>query len=88
MRKGNLTRELAIQKAGVEIVEKLDYENCDFSGRLQTDGDEAVEFTASIAFTDSDGDKCHLVAYYYQKPEDVEKGLDQLDWEIEGYEIC
>ena len=89
MRKGNLTREQAIQEAGLEIVEKLEHENCDFSGSLQTDGDDAVEFTASIAFTNSDGDDCHLVAYYYQMPEDLkERELDELDWEIEGYEIC
>lgn len=89
MRKGKLTRELAIQEAGLGVVEKLEHENCDFSGRLQTDGDDAVEFTASIAFVNSDGDNCHLVAYYYQMAEDVnERELDQLDWKIEGYEIC
>ena len=89
MRRGNLTREQAIQAVGLEIVEKVEHENCDFSGSLQTDGDEAVEFTASIAFKNSDGDDCHLVAYYYQMAEDLKaRELDDLDWEIEGYEIC
>ena len=88
MRKGRLTRELAIQEVGLEIVEKLEHKNCDFSGCLQVDGDDVVEFTASIAFTNSDGDDCHLIAYYYQMAEDMEGiELDQLDWKIEGYEI-
>ena len=89
MRHGKLTREQAIKIAGQEVVEQLDHENCDFTGRLQTDGDESVEFAASVEYFNSDNERCTLIAYYYQMPEDLvgKEDLDQLDWEIEGYEI-
>ena len=84
-----MTREMAIQEAGRVVVEKLDYENCEHSGRVQTDGDPSVEFTASLHYRDAEGDRRTLIAYYYQMQEDIDKvdELDQLDWEIEGYEV-
>ena len=89
MRHGKLTREQAILEAGKEVVEKLDHENCDFSGRVQTDGDQSVEFTASLHYTDAEGERRTLIAYYYQMQDALDKvdELDQLDWEIEGYEV-
>jgi hypothetical protein len=62
--------------------------NCDFSNRVQTDGDTAVEFEACVYFTDNEGNKRSLTAYYYQEQEDLDEfeELDALDWEIEGYE--
>jgi hypothetical protein len=88
MRHGKLTRDQAIVEASKEVVEALDRENCDFSGRVQTDGDQSVEFTASINYTDAEGERRTLVAYYYQMQDALDKveELDQLDWEIEGYE--
>ena len=90
MRKGNLSREQAIEMAGLELVKKVESTNCDFTNRIQTDGDTAVEFSASINFIDQDG--CHrtLTAYYYQDPADLDAvdDLGSLDWEINGYEIC
>lgn len=90
MKHGILTREQAIAAAGQSVVDALDAENCDFTGRLQTDGDTAVEFAASLQYTDSEGIRCHLIAYYYQDAEDLEgvEDLGSLDWEIEGYEIA
>jgi len=89
MRKGDLTREQAIERAGLELVEKVEGLNCDFTGRLQTDGDKAVEFSAGTNFIDQDGYNRVLTAYYYQDPEDLdENDFDDLDWEISGYEIC
>ena len=70
-------------------VPRMDHENCDFSGRVQTDGDQSVEFTASLHYTDAEGERRTLIAYYYQMQSDLDNvgELDQLDWEIEGYEV-
>jgi len=89
MRKGILTREEAIRVAGSDVVSRLDSENCDFSNRVQTDGDTAVEFSASVEFVDEDGTECCLIAYYYQEQDDLDgvEDLSLLDWDIEGYEV-
>lgn len=88
MRKGELTREQAIELAGIEIVNKLDYENCDYTNRVQTDGDTDVEFSASIRFIDQEGTQRTLTAYYYQNQGTLdETDFDNLDWEINGYAI-
>ena len=89
MRKGNLTRAQAIERVGASAVDTVDAENCDFTNRVQTDGDTGVEFSASVIATDLDGEECSLMAYYYQAEEDLDgvEDLGSLDWEIEGYEI-
>jgi len=89
MRKGDLTRDQAINICGTSAVNNLDRLNCDFTNRVQTDGDDAVEFAASIKCTDDNGDDCTLIAYYYQDPDDIDEtdDLGSLDWEINGYEI-
>lgn len=88
MRHGTLTRDQAIEQVGLEAVEKVERENCEPTSRLQTDGDEAVEFSASVRCKDKDGDSAILTAYYYLTPEEAEyeDGSD-VDWTIEGYEI-
>lgn len=89
MRKGKLTREQAVELCSIETVEKVESENCDFTNRLQTDGDTAVEFASSVKFIDGDGIQRTLTAYYYQEQEELDKteDLGNMDWEIEGYEI-
>ncbi len=94
MRKGNLTREEAVAMVGEEAVAKVESEDCDFTNRMQTDGDTGVEFSASVRCKDQNGDDCVLIAYYYQEQEaldDLEEAgnddLGLLDWEIEGYEV-
>lgn len=94
MRKGNLTREQAIKMAGLKMVEKVESESCDFTNRLQTDGDNAIEFSASVEFTDNESTERTLTAYYYQDPETFNEVMEEtggdmgcLDWEIHGYEI-
>ena len=93
MRKGNLTREQAIEQVGEAAVTKVDSENCDFTNRVgfngSVQGDDEVEFAASVVCEDTGGCEVSLVAYYYQDAEDVDaaEGIDQLDWEVEGYEI-
>ncbi len=89
MTKGNLTRAQAINEAGEKAVENLDEENFDFTGRVQTDGDDSVEFSASVLYTDSEGEQGTLIAYYYQAQDELDgvEDLSMLDWEIEGYEV-
>ena len=90
MRKGNLSREEAIKRAGLEKVKEVEALDCDFTNRLQTDGDESIEFSASVDFIDGGGNPRVLTVYYYQEQEDlnqVDGDFGLLDWEIEGYEI-
>ena len=90
MRKGNLTREQAIGIAGIDAVEALDRENCDYTNRVQTDGDTSVEFSASVDYHDRAYDcGAVLTAYYYQEQEDLDgvEDLSLLNWIIEGYEV-
>lgn len=67
MRHGNLTRKEAIEIVGIEAVMALDNENCEQTGRLQTDGDADIEWSADI-----DTNEGRLIAYYYTTPEDME----------------
>lgn len=89
MTKGNLTREEAIQEVGLEAVQQVESANCDFTNRVQTDGDPNVEFSASVPCMDAEGETCTLTAYYYQDPDDLDRAenLDELEWQIAGYEI-
>lgn len=84
MKKGVLSREEAINIAGLNAVEILDNENCEPTNRVgYLFGDDEIEFSASVSIEDG-----ILKAYYYQDAESVkENELDCLDWEIHGYEI-
>lgn len=90
MRKGNITREEAISIAGIDAVENVETKDCDYTNRIQTDGDEGIEFSSSVIFIDEDDYERTLITYYYQYQEDidaVENNLELLDWTIYGYEI-
>lgn len=82
-----LTYEEIKKRFGLEILDELDQENCEFTNRLMTNGE--VEFTASLEILDNFGDEITLTAYYYQDQDDVDavENLDELDWEIYGYEV-
>ena len=90
MKKGNLTREAAIALVGEDAVKAVESQNCDYTNRVQTDGDDSVEFSAGVRARNKDGDQVTLLAYYYQDQAavDAAEQLDELDWEIEGYEIA
>jgi hypothetical protein len=89
MKHGKLTREQAIEIAGSEIVKKLDYVNCEPTSRLQCDGDDSTEYTASLETANGET----LIAYYYTTPEqeqtiaDADADGSAIDWEINGYEV-
>lgn len=87
--KGEMTREQAVAMVGEVAVDKVERENCDFTNRVQCDGDTRTEFAASVRCEDREGNKVTLVAYYYQEQADVDavENLDELNWEIAGYEV-
>lgn len=90
MKKGEMNREQVIEMVGIESVVAVEKENCDFTNRVQCDGDESVEFSASVKAVDKNGDDCQLIAYYYQSPEAIKAAdgdLGSCDWEINGYEL-
>jgi len=90
MKYGTVTREQAIAVFGEELVNRLDSENCDFTNRVQTDGDTTIEFSATLrGLAADDGQERTLTAYYYQDADMVREAEDlgSLDWVIDGYEI-
>ena len=89
--KGELNREQAVELVGEAAVYAVESENCDFTNRVQCDGDTRVEFSASVACPDKEGNEVVLTAYYYIEQEDLDNNednsLDVFDWKIEGYEV-
>lgn len=93
MTKGNLTREQAVAQVGARLVDQVERENCEPTGRLMADNDDRVEFSASVIFYDADGNDCVITAYYYPTQDELDAAgddlgnIDNLDWVIEGFEI-
>ena len=87
--KGEMNREQAVAMVGEVAVDKVERENCDFTNRVQCDGDTRTEFAARVRCEDREGNDVTLVAYYYQEQADVDavENLDELNWEISGYEV-
>lgn len=97
MKKGNLTREQAIEKVGIKTVEAVEAENCEPTNRIgyngACQGDALIEWSASVEFKDAEGIPRTITAYYYTD-EDDEKIVEEaggdwsyLSWNVAGYEI-
>lgn len=89
--KGKLTRDQAIALVGEKAVLGAESKNCEPTGRLQTDGDDSVEFSASVACNDAEGSAVVVTAYYYPTQEQLDNAGDDLsnvEWVIAGYEVC
>lgn len=88
MRHGNATREEAVTLFGEDFVVMAENEECEPTGRLQTDGDTDVEFACCRSAV-VDGEERFLTVYYYQTDEvcSDEDLFGQADWDIHGYEI-
>lgn len=90
---GKLTREQAIERAGLGVVEKVEGLNCGFTNRVDQslDLEGVYEFAASVDMVDKDGIKRTLTVYYYPDKSQVdncEGDLGSVDWDcIEGYDI-
>ena len=80
-----LTRQEVIAKLGIEMVNAVESENCEYS---YSDTGTAI-FHASVRGIDQEGDNITLIAVYPMEESELytDKELGDLDWEIEGYEI-
>lgn len=80
-----LTREQAIEQAGIQAIEAVEAMNCEPTGRITDDG--TMEFRASVALNDEEGSI--LEVYYFQDEETAmqTEDLSDLQWEIHGYRI-
>ena len=95
--KSQLTREQAIQIAGIEAVEKVEAMGCEPTNRVGYNGaghgDELTEWSASVKATDKDGTPVRLIAYYYTNNEEDQAMADAgsdgsvIDWEISHYSV-
>ena len=89
MRHGKLNRDEAIEIVGIEAVLRLEKVSCEPTNRVQCDGDEAVEYAASVDC----GDDTVLTAYYYTTKEEEQAIADAdgdgsvIEWHIHGFEI-
>lgn len=89
----NLSTETLVSLLGQEVLDRLERENCDFTGRVSAELDcsNLIEFSASIKVNI---DLSHLeflensmivTAYYYQD-KDLVKGVEDLgilNWKID-----
>ena len=93
MRKGRLNREQAVSLIGIAAVNVVESKNCEPTSRLQTDGDDDTEWSASVTIICADGLPGSLTAYYYLTPEQMQQMSDAdgdgsaVDWKIHGYDI-
>jgi hypothetical protein len=97
MRNGKLTREQAIEIAGLQVVELAEKENCEPTSRC----DEELmlcrveEFASMVTFLDDDDNTCTLALYYYPTYDDMayarkhDDDLSVIDWDNckQGFEI-
>lgn len=80
-----MKRSEAIEKAGIEAVERVEKMNVDFTNRV-TDGTHLqgyTEFSASTEFIDECGERATLIMYVYIDSDDVAavENLENLDWD-------
>lgn len=84
-----LSRQEAIEIAGIELVEQVENMSCEATSRLIYPSFEP-EHVGMQEFCATAKNNCAKVtAYYFQKDEDMEDCNDwsMLDWKIEYYEV-
>lgn len=78
-------RSAMVEVFGGKIINALDKQCPKPTNRLMDDVDEIVEFASSVIAKNDLGERCILIAYYYQSyPIEVED-LADLDWSIDDY---
>lgn len=86
---GKMTREEAISYAGIDAVKAVEAAECDFTNRVTegTEWQDWDEFAASVDLHNEDNE--HLIAYYYQKKEDVSAtdDLSSLTWVVDHFSL-
>lgn len=91
MQYGSLTREQAIEAVGEEVMAQLDMEECFPTDRVQPDGDDSIEYRATIRVSGNEFVE-RISAYFYLDPETVENSepsMFDVNWDkaFAGYEI-
>lgn len=87
-----LTREQAVELAGIDYVLEAEKDNCEFTSRLTngTEWDGYDEFAGVSSVIESgDFEGCRVRAIYFQ-PVELTKNcedLGSLDWEVSHYQI-
>ena len=91
-KKGEMSREQAIELLGAKIIELLDDDNCEPTGRVQCDGDPDEEWSSSVPTKDPngyyDGDNAATLTAYYYPAQQIELADDiEITWAVYGYDI-
>jgi len=84
--KALLTRDQAINTAGLDLAKTLDYANCEPTSRALPDHCGGYQEWSSEVEDNSH----RVIAYYYPTTKDLDANSDDLsnvEWEITGYEI-
>jgi len=80
-----ITREEAVRIAGEELVNDAEQTNCD-NACFVTDGTAWAGYDAYTATADNDDYR--VAVYFLQDAEETkDMPLDEMSWEIEGYEV-
>jgi hypothetical protein len=80
-----ITREAAVAMAGEELVNNAEQTNCD-NACFVTDGTEWAGYDAYTATADND--EYRVTVYFLQDAEETKNmPLDEMTWDIEGYEV-
>lgn len=97
MKKGDLSREQAIDQVGLDAVNNVERKNCAPTNRVgyngEHQGDDLTEWRASVTCKDNAGNDATLEVYYYTTNADDKVIADcdgdgsSIDWDIQGYEI-
>ena len=75
-----MNRKEAIKNTSLELVEKAESENVDFTNRVTGNGH--TEFSASVKFEDEDGEGTLVMLVLVPDEEvDAHEELDQIDWD-------
>ena len=93
MEQSGLTRDMAIEQAGVGLVEAVDAKNCEPTNRVgyngACQGDALTEWSASVKLEDG----TILTAYYYttNDQDEVMAANDgdgaSIDWTVDHYSL-
>jgi len=83
----NLTREQAIEIVGVDVVEKLETENCEYS--RNRNNSSIQEWTSHLKI-DNECEFSRITAHYFVTDEEIKEAKDDLsniDWKINHYSV-
>lgn len=80
-----MTREEAVKIAGEELVNSAEQTNCE-NACYVTDGTELAGYDVYEAVADNDDYRVKVI-FLQDAEETKEIPLDEMNWEIEGYEV-